>query len=368
MYNQQPMQAPQAAQKDYGAEVVVDGRIVWGGLALQPKRNFTTKQEEIDPKTGQKIMQVSFGLAVPKPNPQSTPEGAANFTNLWTAIHTEGAKQGFQYPNPKFAWKFDDGDGRKDDGSEFPETYKGCIVLKLSTRLPLNLFKRNPDGSYVQITPEQIKAGDYVRVNLSIKGHPAPNPGLYMNPAGVAFLGYGDAIVTTAQDPKNMFGAGPFNMPQGASSTPIGTNVQFPQAQQPMQAPQFGGMQQPQAYPQNPQGFPQAQQPMVPQFGQAPAQYPQQPAQPQVDPNWNVMPQQFQQQQQAQQPQQQWGQAPMGNVVQPAMQQPIPGQFGSQPNPTAQTMQQPMGFQGGAVPNAFPSNFGGPQFPGQGGR
>lgn len=301
MYNQQ---AGAPAQKDYGTEVVVDGRIVWGGLALQPKRNFTTKQEEIDPKTGQKIMQVSFGLAVPKPNPQSTPEGAANFTNLWTAIHTEGGKQGFQYPNPKFAWKFDDGDGRKDDGSEYPQTYKGCIVLKLSTRLPLNLFKRNPDGSYVQITPEQIKAGDYVRVNLSIKGHPAPNPGLYLNPAGVAFLGYGDAIVTTAQDPKNMFGSGPFNMPQGASATPIGTNVQFPQAQQPM----------------------------VPQFGQAPQQYPQQQAPPQVDPNWNVMPGQFQQQQQAQQP------------------------------------QQPMGFQGGAVPNAFPSNFGGPQFPGQGGR
>lgn len=344
MYNQQ---AGAPAQKDYGTEVVVDGRIVWGGLALQPKRNFTTKQEEIDPKTGQKIMQVSFGLAVPKPNPQSTPEAAANFTNVWTAIHTEGGKQGFQYPNPKFAWKFDDGDGRKDDGSEYPETYKGCIVLKLSTRLPLNLFKRNPDGSYVQITPEQIKAGDYVRVNLSIKGHPAPNPGLYMNPAGIAFLGYGDAIVTTA-DPKNMFGAGPFNMPQGASPTPIGTNVQFPQAGQFMQA---GQSQQAAMYPQNPQGFPQAQQPMV-------------------EPNWNVMSQQFQQQQQVQEPV-----APNWNVMpgqfqqqqpstQPAMQQPMT----SQPNPTAQTMQQPMGFQGGAVPNAFPSSFGGPQFPGQGGR
>lgn len=356
-YPQQTMQGGVPAQKDYGTEVVVDGRIVWGGLDLQPKRNYTTKQEEIDPKTGQKIMQVSFGLAVPKPNPQSTPEQAANFTNLWNAIHTEGGKQGFQYPNPKFAWKFDDGDGRKDDGSEYPQTYKGSIVLKLSTRLPLNLFKRNPDGSYVQITPDQIKCGDYVRVNLSIKGHPAPNAGLYMNPAGVAFLGYGDAIVATA-DPKNMFGSGPFNMPQGASATPIGTNVQFPQAQAPQQQP-WNHMQQPAVQnnfpPQAPQWGPATSAPSVPQF-QAPQQ-----EQAPVAPNWNVMPDQFQQQA----PQQQWGQPPMGNGAQPAMQQPMTQQYGSQQNPTMQGMQQPTGYQGGAAPNVFP---GSPQFPGQGGR
>ena len=349
-YPQQQMQAPQQAgapaQKDYGIEVVVDGRMVWGGLSLQPKRNFTTKQEEIDPKTGQKIMQISFGLAVPKPNPQSTPEQAANFTNLWNAIHTEGGKQGFQYPNPKFAWKFDDGDGRKDDGSSYPDYYKGCIVLKLSTRLPLNLFKRNPDGTYVQITPDQIKTGDYIRVNLSIKGHPAPNPGLYINPAGVAFLGYGDAIVAAA-NPESMFGNGPFAMPQGASATPIGTNVQFPN--QPGFAPQvqFGhpgaaGQQAPQQQPWN-----HMQQPAV--QNNFPPQAPQQ----QVDPNWNVMPQQFQQQQQ-----------PMGNGAQPAMQQTMNPQFGSQQNPTMPGMQQPTGYQGGAAPTAFPGNF----FPGQGGR
>ena len=287
MYNQQ--QAPQAgapAQKDYGTQVIVDGRIVWGGLALQPKRNYTTKQEEIDPKTGQKIMQVSFGLAVPKPNPQSSPEETANFQNVWTAIHTEGGKQGFQYPNPKFAWKFKDGDGRKDDGSPYPKEQHGCIVLSVSTRVSLNLFKREPNGAYIQITPDQIKCGDYVRVNLSIKGHPAPNAGLYMNPAGVAFLGYGDAIVASA-NPESMFGARPFNMPQGASATPMGGPVnQFPGMQQAPAVPQF------------------AQQPMqTPQFQQQqPMQAPQQQAAP--APNWNVMPGQFQQQAQQQQPMQ----------------------------------------------------------------
>lgn len=346
MYQQQQMQAPAGApaQKDYGMEVIVDGRIVWGGLSLTAKRNFHTKQEEIDPKTGQKIMQVSFGLAVPKPNPQSRPEESENFNKLWTAIHTEGGKQGFQYPNPRFAWKFDDGDGRKDDGSSYPEYYKGCIVLKLSTRIPLNIFKRNQDGTYTQMPADQIKCGDYVRVNLNIKGHPAPNQGLYMNPAGVAFLGYGDAIVATA-DPKTMFGSGPFNMPQGASATPIGTNVQFPNQ------PGFQQQMQP-SHPQGPQHQwgPATQQPSTPDFNQGMQQFAQQ-QQPATQPNWNVMPQQFQQQ--------------MGNGAQPAMQQPMNAQYGSQQNPTMPGMQQPTGFQGGAVPNAFPSN--GPQFPGQGG-
>lgn len=371
---QQPMQGGAPAQKDYGSDVVVDGRIVWGDLSFKAKKNYQTKQEEIDPKTGQKIMQISFGLAVPKPNPQSTPEQSQNFTGLWNAIHVEGGKQGYQYPNSKFAWKFDDGDGVKEDGSAFPEYYRGCIVLKLTTRLPLNIFKRNADGSYVQITADQVKTGDYVRVNLSIKGHPAPNPGLYVNPAGVAFLGYGDAIVASA-DPKSMFGAGPFNIPQGASATPIGTNVQFPN----MQHAGGGGTN---AYAQPPaphQWGPATQQPSAPAFQGQPPMQQQEP----VAPNWGVVPGQFQQQ--APPPQQQWGQPPMGNGAQPAMQQPMTQQYGSQQNPTMQGMQQPTNFQGGAVPNAFPGNGmpngqqgvpsfghpgagGTPQFPGQGGR
>ena len=105
-------------------------------------------------------MVTTFGLAVPKPNPQSRPEEVENFNKLWTAIHTEAGKQGFQYPNPKFAWKFNDGDGTKDDGSAYPNHSKGCIVLKCETRVPINIFKRNSDGSFLQITPDQIKCGD----------------------------------------------------------------------------------------------------------------------------------------------------------------------------------------------------------------
>lgn len=292
----QYMQAPQGIapqQKDYGTEVIVDGRIVWGGLSLQPKKNFTTKQEEINPKTGQKVMQIAFGLAVPKPNPQSTAEEVDNFNRVWTAIHTEAGKQGFQWPNPKFAFKFTDGDGTKDDGSAYPAHSHGHIVLSISTQVPLTIFKRNPDGSFTQITDKDIKCGDYVRVNLSIKGHPAPNAGLYLNPAGVAFLGYGDAIIATA-NPTSLFGNVPFAMPMGASSTPVGVGgMQMPTMQQPMQG-----------YQQNPQTY------------QQPMQMPMQP----VMPNTGVLPAQMQPHVQ-QQPMQMPMQQPMMQYQQPAQQQ-----------------------------------------------
>jgi len=288
-------------QQDRGTEVIVDGRIVWGGLSMQPKKNFTTKQEEINLKTGQKIMQVAFGLAVPKPNPQSTPAEVENFNKVWVAIHTEAGKQGFQYPNPKFAFKFTDGDGTKDDGSAYPAHSHGHIVLSISTQVPLTIFKRNPDGSFTQITDKDIKCGDYVRVNLSIKGHPAPNAGLYLNPAGVAFLGYGDAIIATA-NPTALFGNGPFAIPAGASLTPVGSGgMQMPTMQQP-QVPQMPQ----QSYQQNPQTY---QQPM-----QMP--HPMQP----VMPNTGVLPPQMQPHVQ-QQPMQMPMQQPMQQYQQPAQQQ-----------------------------------------------
>lgn len=278
-------------QQDRGTEVIVDGRIVWGGLAMQSKKNFTTKQEEINPKTGEKVMQIAFGLAVPKPNPQSTPAEVDNFNRVWTAIHTEAGKQGFNWPHPKFAFKFTDGDGLKDDNTAYPAHSHGHIVLSISTQVPLTIFKRNTDGSFTQITDKDVKCGDYVRVNLSIKGHPAPNPGLYLNPAGVAFLGYGDAIVASA-NPTSLFGNVPFAMPTGASSTPVGTGgMQMPTMQQ-------------QSFQQNPQTY---QQPM--QMPMAP-----------VMPNTGVLPAQMQPHVQ-QQPMQMPMQQPMAQYQQPAQQQ-----------------------------------------------
>ena len=282
---QQPMQAP-AAQKDYGSEVIVDGRIVWGDLTLKEKKNFKTKAVEIDPKTGKTVMEIAFGIAVPKVNPQMPDAMKANFDNVWRAIHTEGGKCGFQHPNDKFAWKFVDGDLPKDDGSAQPEHFKGCIVLTCVTRIPLTFFKRvqQADGSVIhqQLTAADFKAGDYVRVNINIKGHTGVNPGLYMNPNGVLFLAPGEAIASASASPTQMFGSTPFAIPEN-----IMNNQQ-----------QFAPQMQQQQY---------AQQPMQQQY--------QQPAP--VMPNANVLPPQMQQHvQQPQYPQQGYAQQPVAQPPQ----------------------------------------------------
>ena len=129
------------------------------------------------------------------------------------------------------------------------------------------------NGKCVQVTEEDIKCGDYVQVAINIAAHGNPNAGLYVNPSFVARVAYGQAIVNV--DPIAVLGATPPPIPQGGSATPIGGGF--------IPGPGFG------AGP-APTGFnapmPQAQQ------------------QP-IQPNYGVLPGQFQPQQ-AQQQQQVW--------------------------------------------------------------
>ena len=264
------MQQPGQPQRS-GVDIVVQGRIVWGSVKQQVKNVYGTRTPAIDPKTGKEIIEWAFGLAIPKPSPQSNQHEVANFQAIWNAIASEGAKIGFQQPGaPGFHWKFDDGDGRKPDGSEYPAHSKGCIVVACKTRIPLKLMAWE-NGKCVQVTEDQIKCGDYVQVALNIQGHGNPNAGLYINPSFVARFAYGEAIVN-APDATAIFGSAPPPMPVGGSATPIGGGF--------MQAPGMGAG--PQTQPQQPvwNNGQQSQQPaaapyhnILPgQFQQAPAQ------------------------------------------------------------------------------------------------
>ena len=132
------MQQPGQPQKS-GIDIVVQGRIVWGGVKQQTKKVYGTQTPAIDPKTGKEIIEWAFGLAIPKLAPESNQNEIANLQLIWNAICSEGARMGFQPPAivPKgqemqmptqgFHWKFDDGDGRKPDGSAYPEHSRGCV-------------------------------------------------------------------------------------------------------------------------------------------------------------------------------------------------------------------------------------------------
>ena len=284
------MQQPGQQQK--GIDIVVQGRIVWGGVKQQIKKVYGTQTPAINPKTNEQIVEWAFGLAIPKLAPESNQNEIANLQVIWNAICSEGARMGFQPPAivPKgqamqmptqgFHWKFDDGDGRKPDGSPYPEHSRGCIIVACKTRIPLKLMAWE-NGKCVQVTEDQIKCGDYVQVALNIEAHGNPNAGLYINPSFVARFAYGEAIVNQV-DPTSIFGSTPPPMPVGGSATPMGGGF--------MQAPGFGSVN---------TGSP-AQGFNAPQFGgvpntmqAAPGQVQQVPASP--APNYAVLPGQFQQ-------------------------------------------------------------------------
>ncbi|TXH10434.1 MAG: hypothetical protein E6R04_05385 [Spirochaetes bacterium] len=254
-----------------GRQVLVSGRILWTAgkdpFSGAPRKNQVG--QPIMNANGEPAMQYGFGLAVPKPGAASTPDEVKNFMDMWNAVQAEALAL---YPTghipPGFSFKYKDGDGVDHNGMPFSsrEGYAGHLVYALTTSLPLKFFKYE-GGAYVQVK-DGIKCGDYVQVQVNVKGHllkpgTQGKPGLYLNPNMTLFLGFGKEIVN-APDASSVFGAAPPPLPNGASATPVGG------------APNFAN------------------------FGQQPAM-PQAPAAPQV-PQWNgqanpaVLPPQFQQQ------------------------------------------------------------------------
>ncbi len=221
-----------------GRNVMVTGRVVYvlGNLFKgQPKVDQNTKQP-VKNQAGEQVMEYGFGLAVPK----------ASITEVWNAMHSEALSIYPQGLPPNFAMKYKDGDGPDHNGVPFSkrEGYAGCLVLNLSTRLPIKFF-RFENGANILIN-EGIKCGDYVNVQVSIKAHPAQGTwkaGLYMNPNAVQLVGYGTEIVNTPSG-DTIFGAAPPPMPVGATAMPTA-----PQPGQMLVPPTAPAMPPPQAAP-----------------------------------------------------------------------------------------------------------------------
>lgn len=261
-----------------GRQVLVSGRILWTAgkdpFSGAPRKNQVG--QPIMNANGEPAMQYGFGLAVPKPSASSTPDEVKNFMDMWNAVQAEALAL---YPTghipPGFSFKYKDGDGVDHNGKPFSsrEGYAGNLVYALTTSLPLKFFKYN--GTAYEQIKEGIKCGDYVQVQVNVKGHlPKPGtqgkPGLYLNPNMTCFLGFGKEIVN-APDATSVFGAAPPPMPTGASATPVGGPANFagfgqqPEVQQAPPVNQWGGQPNPNVLP------PQFQQ-QAPPVNHAPAQ------------------------------------------------------------------------------------------------
>lgn len=195
------------------------GRIVWGHPGKsQVKKDQKTKQPIL--RDGKPVEQWAFGIAFPKDvfNAQ-----------IWPQLHAEASTvypQGFP---PTFSWKFKDGDSIDRAGKPYSarEGYAGHFVLTISTEAFAPPMFKFENGTYRQITADEIKCGDYVVLNLNAKANKpldvSHTPGVYINPNGIELVGYGQEIVSAGANPDDMFGAGGQQraLPAGASLTPV---------------------------------------------------------------------------------------------------------------------------------------------------
>lgn len=193
------------------------GRIVWGHPARPvTKKNQRTKQVVLD-KEGKPVQQYAFGLAISKAEFQQ---------HLWPALSQEAATFFPQGVPQDFSWKFRDGDGIDKKGRPYSsrEGYAGNIVLTISTEAFAPSLYKKEGNAFHQIEANQIKTGDYVAASIVVKynGQTAGNgAGIYINPKGIVLVGYGNEIVSSGQDPDEMFANVNFALPAGASAMPV---------------------------------------------------------------------------------------------------------------------------------------------------
>lgn len=204
---------------------LVQGDIWKGNDKDMDGRPLTVKS---GPNMGQARVEYYVALAIQKTDP-GLPE-------LFAKI-TQAAREGFpgmidasgNSTNPKFAWKFTDGDSTAPNSRGIRpcdcEGFAGCWVFKFSSGFPVDAYTKllpESNGTLMKITdPEQLKRGYYIRVAGSVVGNGAQQqPGVFLNHQMVELVAYGD-VIHSGPDPTAAFG-GAASVPAGASTTPVG--------------------------------------------------------------------------------------------------------------------------------------------------
>ena len=209
-------------------------RIVAGNPALaQNKTDFHTGENIIDKTTGLVVQEWRCEIAIPKDQ----------FNDLYGKMVQE---VGSMYPigadgqpvvDRDFAWKFVDGDSpaipkKSKTPYNVREGFPGHYVLKISTQaFAPPVFKKGDNGTYRQMDASEIKTGDYVAANVTIKVHNNSDGGIYINPNAFEFVAYGPAISGIGgANPDEMFKGQQYQLPVGASLTPLASNTPLPAA------------------------------------------------------------------------------------------------------------------------------------------
>lgn len=197
--------------------VTPPGRIVQGNLS-KPSTTDINNQPLVyksGAQKGQPRVEYYFGLAISKQDPALQP-----FMQALGAAAQAGWPGG-QATRPDFSWKMIDGDGVDTNGKPYSarEGHAGHLIFKFSGSFAPKCYVCNAPGSYVEVPPESVKTGDYVRVSGSAEGNGNPtNPGIYLNYDQIEHVGVGKEIVTGPSAADTFGKAAPVALPAGATA------------------------------------------------------------------------------------------------------------------------------------------------------
>ena len=210
------------------------GRIVQGSVAMQQQRDVDSNQPLKD-EHGNPVMGTFIALAFPKvlPNGQPNTEFDTFFGQLrqvaaasWPALFPQGAAG--QCVNPRFSWKYQDGDGTDQSGKSVAGKpgFAGNHIVRFFTSFPLRCFHEGKFAAHEEIQkPEDIiKRGYWVRLLAECKSNNATGtqvPGISLYPKLLSFVERGEEIVSgpNAEETLGKTAAG-WRPPASASPIP----------------------------------------------------------------------------------------------------------------------------------------------------
>lgn len=202
------------------------GRLVQGDLYEANDKDAEGKPLVVKngPNAGQPRVEYFIGVAIPK-------DGRPWWETEWgKQIYQVGAQAFPTAANlPTFSWKVMDGDdatvrvdklGKPQKANNTKPGWPGCWVLRFASGFAPKVL--TADGSREITEVGAVKCGYFVQVFGNAAGNGSnSNPGVRLNPNGVALAAYGEEIAQGRDMSQVGFGQGTV-LPVGASATPIG--------------------------------------------------------------------------------------------------------------------------------------------------
>ena len=224
------------------------GRLVQGSPIMQHLKDADTNQPMFN-ADGSPKMGIFMAVAFPKMiNGQRNAEFDAFWATLaqtaqaaWPALFPNGFPQYVEYikpgqqgacVNPKFSYKYQDGDGVNSSGQSVADKpgFAGHHIVKFATDFPVRCYMEGKFAAHEELPkPEDIiKRGFWIRIIGETKTNGATGtqvPGIAIYPKLVSFVGRGsDGEIVSGPDAQAAFGAAPVGW-RPTESGPIPTGA-----------------------------------------------------------------------------------------------------------------------------------------------